>query len=419
MTSCDGCGRDQYTTKWSEAAGKDLCSACYFPNNPEPATAAPRREDGVKATALATIMPEKVHWLWPGYVPLGMLSMLAGDPGLGKSLLTIRIASKASQAGVDVLLLSAEDHAGATIRPRAEVAGADLNRIHIAHMSRDGLEEGLRLPDDVEALDTLVDRHKVGLVVIDPLMAHLAEAINSHSDKETRTALAPLHHLAERRGCAVLFVLHLNKSKGADPTYRTGGSIAVPAAVRSALLLARDPEDPDGDRGRQRVLAQFKCNIAEFAESLTYEIEPVPIAEADDLVAPRLRQIGVSETSGQELLNLGSGEERSERAEAIEILESELGSETRRVKEVKAAVLSAGVSPRTLDRAKQALGVVSERKGFGPEGEWYWRLPIDRHPIERHPYNPPVASYDANGSAEPNEDNEIAIERHVLEGGGL
>ncbi len=376
-----------------------------------------KRPEGAYAQPLAEIRPERIKWLWPDRVPFGMLSMLAGDPGLGKSLLTIDLAAKVSRAAGEVLLLSAEDHAGATIRPRAMAANADLARIHIVAMSREGLDEGLRLPDDCDALDTLVEKHKARLVVIDPLMAHMADGVDSHSDKSSRTALAPLHHMAERRGCAVLFVLHLNKAKGADPMYRTGGSIAVPAAVRSALLLARDPDDPDGDRGSQRVLAHFKCNLGEFAESLTYSIGSVQLPGDEGLSAPRLMKIGTSETSGADLLNAGSGEERSERSEAIEILEKELADGPVRVKEVKAAVLAAGVSPRTLDRAKSSLRVTSDRKGFGAEGEWYWELP-DRTPAHRTPPpTPPVASYEGNGSTEPSHRTPDSIGRHGLEEG--
>jgi hypothetical protein len=361
--------------------------------------------DGPYSKALSRIPPEKIDWLWEGRIPFGMLSMLAGDPGLGKSLLTVDIAAKVSRSGADVLLLSAEDHAGATIRPRAEAAGADLDRIHCVALRRDGIDDGLAFPDDADALDKLVEEHQAKLVVIDPLMAHLLGSVNSWSDQDMRMALAPLHRMAEKRRCAVLFVLHLNKAKGADPTHRTGGSIAVPAAVRSALLLARDPEDPDGDRGAQRVLAQFKCNLGPFVESLTCEIETIQSPGDEQLTAPRLKVIGTSQTSGADLLSAPTGEERTERTEAIEILESELESGPRRVKEVKVAVLAAGVSPRTLDRAKQALRVKSERKGgIGADGEWYWELPRLTTPsLTAPPLYPLSGVLSGNGSTEPND----------------
>jgi hypothetical protein len=370
--------------------------------------------DGAYAKPLSAIQPEVIKWLWPERIPFGMLSMLAGDPGLGKSTLSVDIAARVSRAGVDVLLLSAEDHAAATIRPRAEAAGADLAKVHVVAMSADGMDEGLRLPDDCDALDALVSQYAAGLVVIDPLMAHMADKVDSHSDKSSRTALAPVHRMAERRGCAVMFILHLNKAKGADPTYRTGGSIAVPAAVRSALLWARDPEDPDGDRGSQRVLAHFKSNLGPLAESITYNIETAQLA--DEITAPRLRKIGTSATSGADLLSAATGEERTERSEAIEILESELAEGPRSVKSVKAACLSAGVSPRTLDRAKSALGVRSKREGgIGPDGEWIWDLPLRTPSLSTPTPYPPGGVLSRNGSVEPDRAPSKDKGRHASE----
>ncbi|CAN5794626.1 hypothetical protein BH24ACT25_BH24ACT25_04750 [soil metagenome] len=199
--------------------------------------------DGVSSISFEDIEPEAIGWLWPGYVPLGMLTLLVGDPGLGKSLLTCELAARTSRAGGSVLLASAEDSKGATVRPRLEAADADLGRVYSISLRRDGVEEGIALPDDVAELEQLVVDRAARLVVIDPLMAHLPEAVNSWRDQSVRRALAPLHRMAEAHGCAVLVVAHLNKDRQGHALYRTGGSVGIPAAVRSALLLARDPDD--------------------------------------------------------------------------------------------------------------------------------------------------------------------------------
>jgi RecA-family ATPase len=136
-------------------------------------------------------------------------------------------------------------------------------------------------------------------VVIDPLMAHLPAEVNSWRDESVRTALAPLYRMAEERDCSVVIVLHMNKARGADPLHRVGGSIGIPGAVRSALLLARDPDDPDGERGNRRVLAHVKSNVSELAPSLSYEIEPVLLPGDDRIETARLRLLGESERSGR------------------------------------------------------------------------------------------------------------------------
>jgi hypothetical protein len=349
-------------------------------------------DDRAHLTALSAIERELVRWLWPGRVPLGMLTLLIGDPGLGKSLLALLWAAWVSRAGGDVLILSAEDHAGATIRPRAEALDADLDRLHIVGLRRDGLEDGLALPDDAAELERVAGETRARLVVIDPLIAHLPEAVNSWRDQSVRRALAPLHRIAEQRGCAVVVIAHLNKARGADPLYRAGGSIGIPAAVRSALLLARDPEDDDKERGSQRVLAHVKCNVAERAESLACQVEPVQLPGDDELVAPRLRITGTSTTTAEDLLDRPSGEERTERDAAAEFLAAELDEGPQRVKRLKGAADQAGIAWRTVERAKAGLGVKAFRVGgAGAEGHWEWELPKDRQGKGRHPYIPDVA----------------------------
>lgn len=357
------------------------------------------QSDGARATAFAQVERESVKWLWAGRIPLGMLSLLIGDPGLGKSLLTVLLAAKVSRAGASALILSAEDHKAATIRPRLEAAGADLDRVHHVEVQRDGVEDGLALPDDAAELDRLVEETGARLVIVDPLMAHLPESVNSWRDQSVRRALAPLHRMAEERRCAVLVVAHLNKAKGADPQHRTGGSIAIPAAVRSALLLARDPEDPDGDRGAQRVLAHHKCNVGPQAESLTCTVESIVLEGGGGPEAPRLRITGTSEVSAGDLLSVPSGEERTERDEAADFLRAELEAGPQEANEILKAARKAGISETTLRRAKRSLGVESRRAGFGGQGHFEWVLANDGQGIDGPAYISDVAIYGENGSA--------------------
>lgn len=264
--------------------------------------------DGVYSVSFADIEPEAVEWLWPGYVPLGMLTLLVGDPGLGKSLLTCELAARTSRVGGSVLLASAEDSKGATVRPRLEAAGADLQRVHSISLRRDGVEDGIALPDDVGELERVVEQRAARLVVIDPLMAHLPEAANSWRDQSVRRALAPLHRMAETHGCAVLVVAHLNKDRQGHALYRTGGSVGIPAAVRSALLLARDPDDEEGERGSQRVLAHFKCNLGTEQPSLSCRVETKAVIGTDNsLEAPVIRILGAG-VDANALLQADHGE---------------------------------------------------------------------------------------------------------------
>ena len=365
---------------------------------------------GAQAVALSTIERQSINWLWPERIPLGMLSLLMGDPGLGKSLLTIDLAAKVTRAGGTVLLLSAEDHAGATIRPRAEAAGANLDLLHVVTMRREGMEEGLALPDDAPELDRLIEKHEAKLVIVDPLMAHLRSSVNSWNDQSMRSVMAPLHRAAEAHGCAVLVVVHLNKATGASPLYRAGGSIGIPAAVRSALLLARDPEDEDSERGSQRVLAHVKCNIAPQAESLSARIETVAVEGSD---TARFLVTGTSGVSAIDLLAAPIGEQRTKRDDAADFLREELGDGAKPTKDLQAAARAAGIGWRTVEDAKADLGVKASKLGFG--GGWTWSLPEDRTSEDRTPHISEPAVFAETASQSGIEDRKDTEDRKTAE----
>jgi hypothetical protein len=211
------------------------------------------------AIRASSVEREAVDWLWTGRIPL-------------RSLLTCELAARVSREGVFTLIATAEDSLAATARPRLEAAQADLDRVAFVEMQADdGLPTGLSLPDDVGELEQLVQECGASLVVVDPLAAHLPAEVNSWRDQSVRLALAPLHALADRQRCAIVLVVHLNKALSAEPLRRIGGSVGIPAAARSVLLLARDPDDGD----TRRVLAHVKCNVGPPAPSLLYELEPV------------------------------------------------------------------------------------------------------------------------------------------------
>jgi hypothetical protein len=326
--------------------------------------------DGLVALPASAVQPEPVAWLWEGRVPLGSITLLVGDPGLGKTLMACELAASVSRDGGVVLMASAEDSPATTLVPRLKAAGAALDNVRFVQLRRDGLDQGITLPDDVEALDQLVAKHGAHLLIIDPLMAHLPDAINSFRDQSVRRALTPLYRLAVERGCAVTAVAHLNKGAGGEPLYRVGGSIGFPAAARSVLLLARDPDDSeDGDR---RVLAHIKCNLAPLAPSLAYEVETMRLPEDERIETARLKHTGESDYKGSELLGR-STDKGDAVSDASEFLALQLVAGPRPAEEIKAAARDAGVSEKTLERAKKRIGVESDRVGFGPEGVWYWR----------------------------------------------
>jgi putative DNA primase/helicase len=332
--------------------------------------------DGAEAISIREIQARPVRWLWPERITLGALTLLAGDPGLGKSLLTCHLAAELSSgklggAPAASLLLTAEDSLEATVRPRVEAAGGDLDLVKVVRMRRDGVPGGLSFPDDLTEFARLVTESDARLVVIDPFLAHLQETVNSHHDQAVRFALAPLYHLAEATGTAMLLVVHLNKAGEGDPLKRLGGSIGMPAAARSVLLLARDPDDLQGEQGPQRVLAQIKSNLGKPSPSLLYTVEPVTLAGG--LETARLRHLGESRYVGSDLVVAMPAGRSSALAEAIQFLECQLADGPKLAEELFEIARSEAISEPTLKRAKKSVGAVSEKLGF--DGGWAWALP--------------------------------------------
>jgi len=345
---------------------------------------------------LAEVAPRAVRWLWPGRVPLGKLTVLDGDPGLGKSTVVLDLAARVSRGAplpddslgdlrgaASVVLLCDEDGIADTVRPRLEAAGADLTRV-VAVTAVPG-PRGLhppRLPFDSLAIIRIVNAHAARLLVVDPLMAYLDAAVTAYRDQTVRAALAPLTLLADRAGVAVVVVRHLTKTGAASSLYRGGGSIGIIAAARSGLLVALDPHDPTGQR---RVLATTKGNLAQPAPALVYTLEASPT-----LPAPRVVWHGPADRTPSELLAPrrahSARPDRDALRQAEAFLRAFLADGPQPVPAVLAAACAAGVAPITLRRAKRALGVVPQKSGFGAGCGWHWALPPPPPTTEAAPH---------------------------------
>lgn len=333
------------------------------------------------ATPASEIQREEIEWLVPGRIPVGLVTVLAGVGGLGKSQLTCRYAADLSTGKLGepfaTLIATAEDTPSTTVIPRLQALEADLNLIRFLTVkTKEGDEDGIELPRDTPALMDAIRDLGARLLVVDPLVAHLPGHIDTHRDQSVRRALAPLYRLAKETNCAVIAVLHLNKAQGLAPLQRLGGSTGFGNAARSVLLLDRDPDDPDGEGGKRRVLAHIKCNVAPLAPSLLYSVEPIvlPAKGNEPMVkTSRLELIGESEHDGRSLL--GDEETRTAIADAKGFLREHLGDGRRhQAKDVTRAARENGINERTLQRARKAIGAEAERVGFGKDGAWEWWL---------------------------------------------
>lgn len=308
-------------------------------------------EAQVLAHRLDELQPETVHWLWPGYIPRAKMTLIDGDPGQGKSMLTLDLAARVTTgrpwpdgaAGAppgNVLIVNCEDGLRDTILPRLHALGADTRRVH-AYQGYTVEEKFVSLPvfpRDVPHLRGLIDRHKIQLVVVDPLMAFLDLAFSSINDQSVRRALLPLAVAAEETGCALLVVRHLNKTGGGRAIYRGSGSIGIIGAARMAFLVGRNPDDPDG-----RVLACLKSNLTTHPLSLGFRV-----ATAPGSAGAHLDWQGPVEHSADDLLSSPARKENHvDRAK--EFLKQQLQHGAVEVNEMLDRGRAAGLSQRTLE----------------------------------------------------------------------
>lgn len=323
---------------------------------------------------LADVRPESVSWLWPGRLAAGKLSLLVGDPGLGKSWITCDVAARASTGrpwpdgapgigACDVLMLSAEDGLADTIRPRLDALGADVTRVHHLAVLRCGEAERAVQLADIAPIEAAIEQTGARIVTIDPLSAYTGST-DTHRDSEVRGLLAPLAALAERRGVAVLGVMHLGKSTQRPALYRAAGSIAFAAAARIVLAVAADPADPE-----RRIVAPIKSNLSAPPAALAYTLADGRLTWESGPVAVDVEAL---------LSGPPTGRDRDEQTDAERVIADLLADVTAWPLEARTALAAGGahgIHERTMQRAARQMGIRIGRVGFGRGGRWLWHHP--------------------------------------------
>ncbi len=264
----------------------------------------------IKFLYASEVKPEPVDYHWKKRLARGMLTLLVGDPGLGKGLVCACIAAettkahgllpdgKALQSG-GVVIMSPEDSYKHTIVPRLIAAGADLTKIillsEVQAVDANGkpYPRPISFPDDADILKQAIIECKASLAIIDPVLAMIDSRHDSHKDQESRAALSRVLSVAEQTNCALLGIFHLNKNTNSNVLYRSGASIAWIAMARIGLFLVPDPDNLENGR----VLVNHKNNLAAKATSLRLSIE-----QTQDEIA-YVKWNGASSYTEHELLN--------------------------------------------------------------------------------------------------------------------
>lgn len=339
---------------------------------------------GIIYDKFSDIQSQAISWLWPNQIARSKVSIIAGNPGLGKSQITAYIAATVSSGGVwpveetrcqpgGVIFLSAEDDPADTIRPRLEAVGADLSKTYLIKLveNKKGKEvkKAFNLKTDLPNLEKLlIELKDIALIVIDPITAYLGQT-DSYNNAEVRGLLTPLSDLAAKYHVAIIAVSHLNKNSNQEALLRVAGSLAFVAAARTAFVVTHDPNDK-----KRRFLFPVKNNIAEDKDGFAFSIQSC-LLEENQLSTSRV--VWEEERISEDVMNLmkppSDSEDNSVLKEAMDFLSKELAHSARTVNQLKKAANEYGLSWMSITRAKIALKIIPKKSGL--TGGWVWSLP--------------------------------------------
>jgi hypothetical protein len=330
-----------------------------------------------------TIDPRPVRWLWRDRLAQGRISLLVGVPGCGKSFVSCDLAARISTGSQwpdgspiergEVIFITAEDDPHDTIRPRLDVHGADVSKVHLLQgvhrvdPTGERKEQMFSLADVVILEKAMAQVKNCRLIVIDPIGSFLGGRTDSNRDNEVRSVLAPVSKIAEVSGAAILIVAHRRKGSSGSADETTLGSRAFTGLARAVWHLSKDPDDP-----KRRLFLPGKNNLSGISSGLAFSIEGDPAAvrwEPD----PLLMDADDAMAAERESSDRG---DRSAIGEAILWLKEELSGGAVPTKSIKERAKQDGIAERTLERAASKLSILREREGF--TGPYKWRLPSEK-----------------------------------------
>jgi RecA-family ATPase len=322
---------------------------------------------------MSEIEPKPVNWLWEDYIAKGTFTLITGEPELGKSQITLSMASIVTTGGNwpingkkcedgNVIILSDEDSPEKTIHPRLEANGANLDKIHYL----DGIGEGdsnsdcklFNLKSNLIELETMTNEIEgVSMIVIDPLSAYL-DGVDSYKNTNVRSILAPLSKLAERYDLAIVCVEHPPKSSNGKAINQVGGSKAFIAAARSAYLVSKDPQDE-----KRSLFLRIKNNLTSHSVGISYTLEEVilPTGEISKVV---WGDDPVKTTADEVLAYYNQTEFQHKKELRAKWLKEELAEGPKNVAEVEKKALTQGITKKQFRNLREKMCVESNKTSF-------------------------------------------------------
>ena len=322
----------------------------------------PPKKDSVKIIRMSDVELTPVEWLWKPYLPFGKLSVLQGNPGEGKTYFAMHLAAACTNGKLlpnmermepfNVIYQTAEDGLGDTVKPRLIEAGADLDRVLVI----DDSEVQLTLSD--ERIEKAIIENNARLVIIDPIQAYLGADVDMNRANEVRPIFMRLGQVAQRTGCAILLIGHLNKAAGMQSLQRGLGSIDIAAAVRSVMFIGKLKHDPT-----MRILTHEKSSLAPPGVSLAFSL-------GDE---GGFRWVGEYDITADEMLSGIEPQRETKTQQAKDLICTLLaGGKQVLSEDIDKAALERGIPGRTVRDAKRELGDALKSKIVEGRKKVFW-----------------------------------------------
>ena len=322
----------------------------------------PSKAETVKIIRMSDVELTPVDWLWKPYLPFGKLSVLQGNPGEGKTYFAMHLAAACTNGKLlpnmerlepfNVIYQTAEDGLGDTVKPRLIEAGADLDRVLVI----DDSEVQLTLSD--ERIEKAIIENNARLVIIDPIQAYLGADVDMNRANEVRPIFMRLGQVAQRTGCAILLIGHLNKAAGMQSLQRGLGSIDIAAAVRSVMFIGKLKHDPT-----MRILTHEKSSLAPPGVSLAFSL-------GDE---GGFRWVGEYDITADEMLSGIEPQRETKTQQAKDLICALLaGGKQVLSEDIDKAALERGIPGRTVRDAKRELGDALKSKIVEGRKKVFW-----------------------------------------------
>ena len=322
----------------------------------------PSKPETVKIIRMSDVELTPVEWLWKPYLPFGKLSVLQGNPGEGKTYFAMHLAAACTNGKLlpnmermepfNVIYQTAEDGLGDTVKPRLIEAGADLDRVLVI----DDSDVQLTLSD--ERIEKAIIENNARLVIIDPIQAYLGADVDMNRANEVRPIFMRLGQVAQRTGCAILLIGHLNKAAGMQSLQRGLGSIDIAAAVRSVMFIGKLKHDPT-----MRILTHEKSSLAPPGVSLAFSL-------GDE---GGFRWVGEYDITADEMLSGIEPQRETKTQQAKDLICTLLaGGKQVLSEDIDKAALERGIPGRTVRDAKRELGDALKSKIVEGRKKVFW-----------------------------------------------